>query len=127
MYREYLNQPLTLDMKYHQSKKKRKLPIVLTPDEVSRLFEHIPQSYLLPFQLMYGSGLRLMEAARLRVKNIDFDYGAVRVWNGKGGKNRVVTLAQELHEPLAHQITVVRRIHVDDRRSPLSRIMPKLK
>ncbi len=45
---------------------------------------------------MYGSGLRLMEAVRLRVQSIDFDYFTVRVWQGKGSKNRCVTLAKEL-------------------------------
>ncbi len=45
---------------------------------------------------MYGSGLRVMETVQLRVQDIDFDYKCIRIWNGKGNKHRVVTLATEL-------------------------------
>ncbi|TMM43784.1 hypothetical protein FCS21_12730 [Colwellia ponticola] len=56
---------------------------------------------------MYGSGLRLMEVVRLRVKDIDFDHYGVQIWQGKGGKNRQVTLAKELCDELKLQILVV--------------------
>jgi integrase len=63
--------------------------------------------YKLLSQLLYGSGLRLMEAVRLRVKDIDFDYLSVMVWQGKGNKNRRVTLAPELVPALKAQIQKV--------------------
>ena len=58
---------------------------------------------------MYGSGLRVMEAVQLRVKNIDFDYKCIQVWNGKGNKHRIVTLATELFPMLKTQT-----LNVDD-------------
>lgn len=104
LYKEILRKPLSLELKFVKSQKPRKLPIVLTQDEMARLLAHINQTHYLPAALMYGSGLRLMEAVRLRINDIDFDYCCVRVWNGKGGKHRVVTLAPELKKFLAIQI-----------------------
>lgn len=59
-----------------------------------------------------------MEAARLRVKGIDFDYNAIRIWDGKGGKHRIVTLAAELKSWLARQIGVVENYLAADREIP---------
>ena len=56
---------------------------------------------------MYGSGLRVMETVQLRVQDIDFDYKCIRVWNGKGNKHRIVTLALELIPSLRNQIIQV--------------------
>ena len=67
---------------------------------------------------MYGSGLRLLEAVRLRVQDIDFDYHAVRVWQGKGSKNRCVTLAKELVKPLKLQINSVELLFQMDINNP---------
>ena len=104
LYKEILQKPLSLELRFVKSQKPRKLPVVLTRDEISQLFSQISANYYLPAALMYGSGLRLMEAVRLRVKDIDFDYCCVRVWNGKGGKHRTVTLAAELKNALQNQI-----------------------
>lgn len=104
LYKEILQKPLSLELRFVKSQKPRKLPVVLTRDEISQLFSQISANYYLPAALMYGSGLRLMEAVRLRVKDIDFDYCCVRVWNGKGGKHRTVTLAAELKKALQSQI-----------------------
>ncbi|WP_165311486.1 integron integrase [Vibrio ziniensis] len=118
LYRDFLLKPLDLDMRFQKSTKITKLPVVLTTKEVVHVFEMIPVQSRLPFHLMYGSGLRLMETVRLRIKDIDFDYGAIRIWNGKGGKSRVVTLAKELHTPLYNQIARVRLIHQQDLNTP---------
>ncbi|MFN6261971.1 MAG: integron integrase, partial [Chromatiaceae bacterium] len=67
----------------------------------------------------YGSGLRLMEAVRLRVKDIDFDYLSVMVWQGKGNKNRRVTLASELVPALRQQIIHVERLLDADMQNPI--------
>lgn len=104
LYKEILRQPLSLNLNFVKSQKPRKLPVVLTRDEMASLLANIAPRYYLPSALMYGSGLRLMEAVRLRVKDIDFDYCCIRVWNGKGGKHRTVTLAPELKKLLAVQI-----------------------
>ena len=104
LYREFLDKPLTLDLKFNKTSTQPKLPVVLTPEEVSRLLKGIPPALSLPCYLLYGSGLRLMEAARLRIQDIDFDYLSINIWHAKGGKHRRVTLAPELKTPLQNQI-----------------------
>ncbi|MGF1778637.1 integron integrase [Vibrio nomapromontoriensis] len=96
LYKHIIGNPIELDIQFKKSHKGKKLPTVLTTKEVTKLLENIPANYLLPTQLMYGSGLRLMECLRLRYQDIDFEYGALRIWRAKGNKNRIVTLAKEL-------------------------------
>lgn len=103
LYKEIIQQPVDLDMQFRRSDKSRKLPTVLTPAEVSRLLAQCSPKYKLAYQLMYGSGLRLMECVRLRIHDIDYQYKSVRIWQGKGGKNRIVTLAPELFPALKLQ------------------------
>jgi integrase len=69
--------------------------------------------------LLYGSGLRVSECLRLRCKDIDFDYKAIRVWDGKGGKNRVVTLSVHLLHALGKQISLVKEILEKDKLNPV--------
>lgn len=104
LYKVILDKPLALELNFNKSKQNIKLPVVLTQTEVSELLSHVPNKYRLLCQLMYGSGLRLMEAVRLRVKDIDFDFQAIQVWHGKGGKNRQVTLAKELFPEIKLQM-----------------------
>lgn len=101
-------------MKFQKSQLDRKLPVVMTREEVKRFFNHVDPKYQLPIKLLYGSGLRLMECIRLRIQDIDFDYGALRVWHGKGGKNRTVTLAKELYPLLNEQIALAKRYYDKD-------------
>lgn len=96
LYKEILEKPLSVQLKFIKSQKPRKLPVVFTREEMTNLMNHISKNHYISAALMYSSGLRLMEVVRLRVKDIDFDYCCVRVWNGKGGKHRTVTLAPEL-------------------------------
>ena len=114
MYRDYLRMPIKPDMRFQKSLSDRKLPVVLTKTEMRRFVEQIDPKFQLHLMLMYGSGLRLMECVRLRVQDIDFDYGAVRIWQGKGGKNRTVTLAKELHPLLEAQIAIAKRYYDRD-------------
>ena len=118
LYREFLQQPLSLQLNFNAAKTPAKLPVVLTRAEVVALFRWIDPKYKLLAQLMYGSGLRLMEAVRLRVKDIDFDYLSVMVWQGKGNKNRRVTLACELVASLRQQIINVERWFDADLQNP---------
>ena len=106
---------LTLIRRKHRPK----LPVVLTRAEVGALLRWIDPKYKLVAQLLYGSGLRLMEAVRLRVKDIDFDYLSVMVWQGKGNKNRRVTLASELVPALRQQIIHVERLLDADVQNPV--------
>ncbi|EJL6278657.1 integron integrase IntIA [Vibrio cholerae] len=114
LYKEILKTPLSLEIRFQRSQLERKLPVVLTRDEIRRLLEIVDPKHQLPIKLLYGSGLRLMECMRLRVQDIDFDYGAIRIWQGKGGKNRTVTLAKELYPHLKEQIALAKRYYDRD-------------
>lgn len=109
LYRDILKRPLSLQLSFIRSSSPRKLPVVLTRDEIDLLLQFISASYFIPAALLYGSGLRLMECVRLRVKDIDFSYQCIRVWNGKGGKHRTVTMARELIPLLKQQINTVEK------------------
>jgi integrase len=77
LYKVIIEKPLALKLNFVRSQRQQKLPVVLTVDEVKNLLEQISANYYLTASLLYGSGLRLMEATRLRVKDIDFDYHCV--------------------------------------------------
>ncbi|MDX3774019.1 integron integrase [Chromatiaceae bacterium AAb-1] len=104
LYKHIIQRPLSMQLNFNQSRVAQKLPVVLTRVEMQQLLSVIDPKYKLLAQLLYGSGLRLMEAVRLRVQDIDFDYLSVMVWQGKGNKNRRVTLAAELVPVLHIQI-----------------------
>ena len=82
----------------------RRPPTVLTRGEVQSVLAHLENPWKLAAQLMYGSGLRLMEALRLRVKDIDFGQGTIIVNDGKGGKHRVVPLPRALEARLQEHL-----------------------
>jgi len=107
LYQDIIKSPLSLRLNFVKSQRPRKLPVVLTQDEVVRLINNIAPQHYLPAALLYGSGLRLMEAVRLRVQDIDFDFKCLRIWNGKGGKHRTTTMAPELQPYLRSQISQV--------------------
>src|SRR5690606_38145632 len=94
---------------------RQKVPVVLTKDEVKQLFAHVAPSYRLMVELFYGTGMRLTECVRLRVKDIDFGHGYIVVVQGKGGKDRRVPLAQRLIDPLRERVEVLRALHAQDR------------
>ena len=83
LYREFLGRPLTLKLNFKRSNKQPKLPVVLTLQEVSLLLTSLPSSAILTCYLLYGSGLRLMEAVNLQIQDINFDYLSINIWRGK--------------------------------------------
>ncbi len=116
LYRHVIDRPLGDITNATRAKKPQKLPVVLTQDETKRLFRHLDGNQWLPVCLLYGSGLRLMECLRLRVKDLDFDHRAIIVRSGKGGKDRVVTLPDVLIVPLQRHLASVRNLHEKDLR-----------
>ncbi len=108
LYKYIIKDELTLELNFNKSRIQQKLPVVLTKEEICRLIPLVNANHSLICKLLYGSGLRLMEGVRLRIQDIDFDHLAVRIWQGKGCKNRCVTLAKELVEPLQMQIQSVK-------------------
>lgn len=83
---------------------RRRLPVVLSREEVMVLLQHLGGVHLLLAQLLYGTGMRITEGLQLSVKDIDFAHGVVIVRDGKGGKDRVVMLPQSLVTALHAQL-----------------------
>jgi integron integrase len=101
------------DFKY--SKKPKRLPVVLTREEVRILFAEITNpTYQLITNLLYGCGLRLMECIRLRILDVDFGYNQILIRNAKGMKDRVVPLPHTLVDDLQAQIVKVKMLHGED-------------
>jgi len=119
VFREVLGQPLDMIGEFGKAKRPRRLPTVLSQDEVDRLLAHIPPTHWLAASLLYGSGLRLLECLRLRVKDVDFAYGQLTVREGKGDKDRVTILADRCRDPLQAQLGKVRELFDADRRAGL--------
>lgn len=100
---------------FRHSKKPRRLPVVLSRQEVHSLLQNInADSPRLMANLLYGCGMRLMECVRLRVLDIDFAYQQIFVRNAKGGKDRVVPLPVSLEAALQQQLANVAELHEDD-------------
>jgi integron integrase len=114
VYRHVLDRPLGDIVGSVRAKRPQRLPVILTKAEVRQLFLHLDGPHWLPACLLYGSGLRLMECIRLRVKDLDFTRRAITVRGGKGGKDRVVTLPDPCIDPLRQQLAQVSRLHNKD-------------
>ncbi|QTD46217.1 integron integrase [Ottowia testudinis] len=116
LYREVLKIDLHWLTEIGRPRTVRRLPVVLTSDEVRRtLAAMAPGVHQLVAQLLYGTGMRVMEALRLRVKDVDFDHGAIVVREAKGGKDRVVMLPDSLREPLRLQLQAAHAVWAQDR------------
>ena len=91
-----------------------RLPVVLTPEEVKALIAAMEGTNRLVVQLLYGCGLRLLEALRLRVKDVDFARLQITVRSGKGDKDRMTMLPVSVAEPLREHLERVRRLHGEE-------------
>jgi integron integrase len=114
LYKEVLKQEVGWLEAVERVKKPARLPVVLTREEARKVFEHLKGTHRLMAGLLYGSGLRLMECVRLRVKDIDFGYSQITVRDGKGGKDRVTMLPVNLVQPLRRHLAKVKAQHDDD-------------
>lgn len=97
-----------------RAKSKRRVPVVLSRKEVRLVIENSPPAQRLPISLMYGAGLRVTECLRLRVCDLDFSRHTVRIHAGKGGKDRVTVLPDNLKAALNAQLACVRLYHDRD-------------
>ena len=116
LYREVLQVNLAWMDQVVRARQSRRLPVVLTDAEVARVMEQLEGSSRLVVQLLYGSGLRLMEALALRTKDIEFTRRELIVRSGKGGKDRVTMLPSALVMPLKQHLAELRRWHERERR-----------
>jgi integron integrase len=113
LYKEVLHQDVG-PVDAVRAKKPKRLPTVLTKDEVERVIAAVTGTHRLVVRLLYGSGLRLLECLRLRVKDVDFAYRQITVRDGKGHKDRVTVLPGKLVEPLKIHLRHVALIHQRD-------------
>jgi site-specific recombinase XerD len=101
-------------------KSARKLPVVLMPSEVQSVLGALDPRHQLLGRLLYGTGMRLMEGLRLRVKDVDFEHQTIVVRDGKGGKDRAVMLPERLAQPLRQHLERVRVVYEADRAADLA-------
>ncbi len=114
LYREVLHIDLPHIADLERARRSARIPVVFTRSEVQALLDNLHGEYRLMASLLYGSGLRLMECLRLRVKDLDFAYQQLTVRDGKGGKDRVTMLPRSLTDALQHQLAYARRLHEKD-------------
>ena len=122
LYQEVLGVDLTFVAGVVRAKRPQRVPTVLTREEVVKVLSQLSGTCRLMASLLYGSGLRLMECARLRVKDVDFGYGQITVRDGKGEKDRRTILPGPLVEPLKRQLGRVRLLHEEDLREGYGRV-----
>lgn len=110
LYRHVLEAPLGEIKNISRAKRPAKLPTVLSHEEAIRVIGYLPQPHKLIISLIYGAGLRVTEAARLRVKDLDFSQRIITVRDGKGGKDRTTLLP----EPLSAELLDLCRARINE-------------
>lgn len=111
LYKQVLKQELPWLGEVVRAKKPARLPVVLSIDEVQRILARLEGEVGLVARLLYGGGMRLMEAVRLRVKDVDFSRNEIAIRDGKGQKDRVTVMPVTLVAPLKQHLARVRLIH----------------
>lgn len=114
LYRQVLGIELPWMESVVRAKRPQRVPVVLSHDEVMRLLALLDGQVWLMAALLYGTGMRLMECVRLRVKDVDFARNEICVRSGKGAKDRRVPLPRRLHDRLKEQVERVRIVHALD-------------
>ncbi len=114
LYKHVLGQDLPWLGEVVHAKRPVRLPVVLTEGEVARLLDHVEGGARLMVALLYGAGLRQAECLALRVKDVDFAYRQILVRDGKGGKDRMTMLPENILQPLHAHLGKVRALHRRD-------------
>ncbi len=114
LYQQVLRQDIGWLQDVVRAKQPQRLPVVLTQDEVAQILRRLSGISWIMGTLLYGSGLRLLECLRLRVKDLDFAYNQIMVRDGKGQKDRVTMLPQPVKRPLQQHLQDVQGLHARD-------------
>ena len=117
LYKEVLGVDLPWLNDVTRAKRPQRMPVVLTRDEVHAVLDRMAGVYGLMARLLYGTGMRLMECVRLRIKDVDFGRGEILIRDGKGAKDRVTMLPQSLVGPLQSHLQQRRVLFDDDRQA----------
>ena len=118
LYKQVLQIELAWLVEVVQAKTPKRLPVVLTASEVRALLLHMQGTTGLVAQLLYGTGMRLLEALRLRVKDVEFARREIVIREGKGNKDRITVLPENLILPLQAQLQKARVLHEKDLGKP---------
>ncbi len=114
LYRRVLEQPLDGRIEAVRAERRVTAPVVLTREEVAKVLSLLARMPQLVVKVLYGSGLRIMEAVRLRVKDVDFAMRHLTVRSGKGDKDRFTTFAASLEPLLRNHLAGVQTLHAQD-------------
>ena len=114
LYREVLETKVE-GVDAFRAKEKPNLPVVLTQDEIKTVLAPLQGAVGCAVRLLYGCGLRVNECLRLRIKDVDFEAGIIRVHDGKGGKDRALTMPEKLRDELKGCVSAARILHESDR------------
>jgi integron integrase len=114
LYRQVLKLEMPDIKDVVRARQSRRLPVVLTREETEAVLARLSHANRLLVSLLYGAGLRLMEALRLRVKDVDFARGEIIVRDGKGEKDRITMLPQSIGSALELHLKDVKRLHAQD-------------
>lgn len=115
LFRHVLNKEINGLESVVRAKANRKLPVVLSPYEISGILQNLPEEYRLMCRIIYGGGLRLSECLELRVKDVDINGGSIIVRSGKGNKDRLTLLSRSVIPDLQKHIVKVRQLYESDR------------
>lgn len=123
LYNQFLQQPLG-NLGFSHAKRQRQLPEILTPREVRLLLDAMSGRNRLIFSILYGSGLRISECLRLRIKDVDFANNSLTIRNGKGNKDRKTLLSRSLYPVLKEQIDKALAIQREDNKRAIGPSLP---
>jgi len=123
LYQKVMNRQLG-DLGFQPARKQRRLPVVLTPEEVFKIIDLLSDRNQLVIQILYGSGLRISECLRLRVQDICFSSLAVTVKDGKGNKDRVTLLSRHLVAPLQEMVNLALAVQKTDNEQGIGPSLP---
>ncbi|MEH6567515.1 MAG: tyrosine-type recombinase/integrase [Halioglobus sp.] len=113
LYRKFLQVELE-PLDFEKARQRRRLPVVLSHNEVARVLEHLSGNYRVMVELLYGAGLRQSELLSLRVKDLDFELRTITVRSGKGDKDRTTLLPDRVKPSLEQQLEKVTKLHIRD-------------
>ena len=122
LYRAVLEKPLGDFSQMLRARAVRRRPVIVTRAELARVFEGLTGTHRLFAELLYGTGMRLTEGLRLRVKDVDFERNQIVIHNGKGDKERVTMLPQKLKPGLQAHLVNVKKLHDDDLAAGFGRV-----
>jgi len=114
LYNYVLFIPVHDEIQASRSKRRKRIPTVLTPDEIKKLFHYLQGTHLFMCQLMYASGLRNMELTRLRIHDLDFNNHLIIVRDGKGNVDRTTLFPHQLHPFMEQHLDKVKSLHEHD-------------